>query len=81
MKKIANFFLVGLFIMIVLTSLLGLTDDAFHKTGIWYKDVWGYVKYYVLWVLPYWWLIILIGSIIIGLICFCIKIVISKLRD
>lgn len=81
MKKMINYFFIGLAIMVVLTYLLGLTDDAFRRTGIWYKDILGSLKYYVLWVLPYWWVIILIGSIVLGLVGFGIKAGISKLRS
>jgi hypothetical protein len=81
MRKIINYFKIGLAIMIILTSLLGLLDDAIWKTGIWYKDIFGYIRYYILWGLPYWWLIILIGAVIISLISYGIQAVINKLRQ
>ncbi len=80
MKKMIKYFLIGLAAMVIFTYLLGLLDDAFHKTGIWHKDIVSSIKYYVLWVLPYWWLIILIGSIILGLVFYGIRIGIKKLR-
>lgn len=81
MKKMINYFLIGLAIMIVFTYLLGLLDDAFRKTGVWYKDILGSLKYYIFWVLPYWWLIIIVGAIIIGVFSYGIKIGISKFRS
>jgi hypothetical protein len=81
MKKMIKYFLIGLAAMVVFTYLLGLSDDAFHRTGVWYKDIVGSIKYYVLWVLPYWWLIILAGTIVIGLLSYGIKIGITKLRS
>ena len=84
MKKMFNYFIIGLAVMIVFTYLFSLGDDAFsrtYKTGIWYKDIIGSIKYYVLWVLPYWWLIILVGAIVIGLLSYGIKMGIGKLRS
>lgn len=80
MKKVINYFLIGLSIMIIFTFLLGLFDDAFQKTGVWYKDIIGSFKYYFLWVLPYWWFLILIGGVIIGLLSYGFRIGISKLK-
>lgn len=80
MKKVINHFLIGLCIMIVVTFLLGLFDDAFQKTGVWYKDIIGSFKYYFLWVLPYWWFLILIGGVILGLLSYGFRIGISKLK-
>jgi len=75
-----NYFLLGLIAMFFLTYITSLFDDAFRKTGIWYKDILGSFKYYVFWVLPYWWLIILVGSIILALIFYGVRIGIEKLR-
>lgn len=81
MKKMINYFLIGFVLMVVFTYLLGLSDDAFHRTGIWYKDIIGSIKYYILWVLPLWWLIILLGTVIIGILGYGIKFGISKMRN
>jgi hypothetical protein len=59
---------------------MGLSDDAFQKTGVWYKDIIGSFKYYFFWVLPYWWLIIIIGAGIIGIILYGIKLGINKFK-
>jgi len=80
MRKAMNYFLLGLIAMFFLTYITSLFDDAFRKTGIWYKDILGSFKYYVFWVLPYWWLIILVGSIILALIFYGVRIGIEKLR-
>lgn len=80
MKKSMNYFLLGLFLMILATYLMGLSDDAFQKTGVWYKDILGSFKYYILWVLPYWWLLIVLGAIFIGIIVYGIKIGIEKFK-
>ncbi|MFD0700158.1 hypothetical protein [Myroides pelagicus] len=80
MRKAMIYFFLGLTVMFLFTYIGGLFDDAFRKTGIWYKDIIGSFKYYVLWVLPYWWLIILIGSVILGTVFYGIKIGIGKLK-
>lgn len=80
MKKAMNYLLLGLIVMVLFTYIGGLFDDAFSKTGTWYKDLIASFKYYVTWVLPYWWLIILIGSIVFALIFYGIQIGIEKLR-
>lgn len=80
MKKAMIYFFWGLTVMFLFTYISGLFDDAFRKTGIWYKDIIGSFKYYVLWVLPYWWLIILIGSVILGIVFYGIKIGVGKLK-
>lgn len=75
-----KYFLLGLAVMFLFTYIGSLFDDAFRKTGIWYKDIIASFKYYVLWALPYWWLIILIGSVVLGLVFYRIKIGIGKLK-
>ena len=73
-------FVYGLVVMILITYVFGLFDDAFLKTGIWYKDILGSMKYYVTWVLPYWWLLILIGSLVLALVFYGVRIGIEKFR-
>lgn len=80
MRKAINYFLLGLLVMFLFTYIGGLFDDAFHKTGVWYKDFLASFKYYVFWVLPYWWLVILIGSIILAFIFYGIRMGIERLR-
>jgi hypothetical protein len=70
--KLLRFFLVGLAIMTVATFTLSLLDDAFIRTGMWYQDILTSISYYTLWVLPYWWLLILLGSITIAVIVYCL---------
>lgn len=73
MKAIIRNFLLGLAIMVLLTYLMGLFDDAFKKSGDFFQDLIGSFRYYFLWVLPYWWFPILIGAFIIAGIVFLIK--------
>ena len=79
MKIIFKPLLVGFTVIVLITYSLGLLDDAFRKTGIWYKDIIGSLKYYIFWVLPYWWLIIIFGAIIIASIVIVGKKLVSKL--
>jgi hypothetical protein len=83
MRKVMIYLLLGFVIMFLFTYIGGLYDDAFKKTyytGVWHKDVLGSLKYYVLWVLPYWWLIILIGTVVLALLFYGVRIGIEKLR-
>lgn len=80
MKKAMNYFLLGLTAMFLFTYIISIFEDAFQKTGIWYKDILGSFRYYLYWVLPYWWLIILVGSIILGLIFYGVRVGIGKQR-
>ena len=84
MRKFMIYLLLGFLAMFLFTYVMGLMDDAFTKTyytGTWYKDILGSFKYYVSWVLPYWWLMILIGSIVLGALFYGLKIGIGKLTE
>lgn len=73
MNKFLILYLVGSVIMFLISFLSGFEDDIYlkkHHEGIWYKDVLNYFEYYTLWVLPYWWLIIILGGLILALIMF-----------
>ena len=80
MRKATINLVYGFIVMILITYSFGLRDDAFHKAGIWYKDLLGSMKYYVTWVLPYWWVIILIGSLVLALVFYGARIGIEKFR-
>ncbi len=82
MKKMIIYFVVAFVLLFIITFILGLQDDVFKErfyTGVWYNDVFGSLKYYALWVLPYWWLLLLIGTIVLGLIFYAIRLGIGKL--
>ena len=49
-------------------------------TGSFGKDFMKSVSYYIGWVLPYWWIIILVGSLLLSLIGFGVKIGVDKIR-
>ena len=77
MRKILRHFASTFALLFVITFILGLQDDVFIKqfqTGIWYLDILSSLRYYVLWVLPYWWLPILVGTFLLGLIFFTIRV-------
>jgi len=82
MKKYLIYIAIGLLIMILVTFVMGLGDDAYlekYHEGVWYKDIMNSIKYYILWVIPYWWVMILIGSLLIGALTFGLKVGIGKL--
>ena len=72
----------GLLLMILVTYAFGWVDLVNSKmlTGNWIKDFSKSVTYYVGWVIPYWWLIILVGALIISCVITGVKFGISKLR-
>jgi hypothetical protein len=83
MRKLMIYLLLGFTVMFLFTYISGLYDDAFKNTfytGVWYKDILGSFKYYVLWVLPYWWVIIVIGTVVLALLFYGVRIGIEKLR-
>lgn len=84
MKKIMTYLFIGFIVMFLFTFISGMYDDAYtrlYHTGVWYKDIVGSFKYYFLWVLPYWWLIIIIGTIVLALLFYGINIGVQKLRQ
>ncbi len=84
MKTNYKYFLLGFLVMFLFTFIMGLYDDAFkavYPFDNWYQGILASFEYYFLWVLPYWWLVILIGSVVIGLLFYGIGIGIEKLRD
>jgi hypothetical protein len=68
MKRVITHLALGFAAMSGLAFLFGLMDDAFVPTGVWYSDVLASFKYFFLWVIPYWWLNILIGGIVFGVV-------------
>jgi hypothetical protein len=81
MKQISIKVLVfSLLVMIIITYLLGWLD-LFNNgkiTDNWIENVIYSIKYYVYWVIPYWWLLILIGTALISLILHIIKIAVKN---
>lgn len=76
LKKIIGYSLIGILIMGVLLSIFVIEDDVYiqkYYEGFWYKDILNYVEYLFFWVLPYWWLVILLGGFILGIIIFLIN--------
>lgn len=83
MKKFMNCLALGFIVMFLYTYFSGLYDDAYTKlyyTGVWYQDIIGSFKYYILWVLPYWWIVIIIGTLILALLIYGIRMGIASLR-
>jgi purine-cytosine permease-like protein len=72
----------SLLIMILITYSLGWIDLISNQqlSGDWLNDFFKSLTYYVSWVLPYWWVIILIGVIVLTLIGIGVKLGISKLK-
>ncbi len=82
MKKLVICCLISFLVIFLLSYLSGFNDDIFREKyyeGIWYKDLINYFIYYVMWVLPYWWLILLLGSMISGIVMFLFVIVCNRI--
>jgi len=67
-KNILKTFVVNILILSLIVYILGLTDSAFQQ--VYPSDnVVSYLinslKYFILWVLPYWWLMIIIGAVLL----------------
>ncbi|UTX49094.1 hypothetical protein [Chryseobacterium sp. MA9] len=67
-KNILKMFIINTVILSLIAYILGLTDSAFRQVypsenGIFY--LMNSMKYFVLWVLPYWWLIITGGALLL----------------
>jgi hypothetical protein len=78
-----SYFLIGFSIMLIFTFVMGLNDEAYkvkYYEGIWYKDIFNFFKYYALWILPYWWLLILIGSIVMTILFSGIDLIIKRFK-
>lgn len=84
MKKLITYIGIGLVIMLSVITPLGLKDDIYldkYREGIWYLDIFNYLEYYIKWGLFYWWFVILVGAILIGLLIFGIRFLILKIKQ
>ncbi len=81
MKSFKVCLLWGFVCMFLFTFIMGLFDDAFKRTyytGTWYKDIVASFKYYVLWVLPNWWWLIIIGTLVLAVLFFGVTKLVAK---
>ncbi len=75
-RKFIVYWVIGIVIVFILSFISGLQDDVYiqkYHEKVWYKDVFNYFKYFVTWILPYWWLLILGAGSILGILIFLIK--------
>jgi len=75
-KNILKVFVVNILILSFIAYLLGLTDSAFRQVysldNI-VSDLADSLKYFVLWVLPYWWIMIIIGAVLLTFLYWILK--------
>lgn len=74
-KKIIICWLIGVITVVMFSYISGLQDDLYieqYYEGVWYKDALNSFKYFLLWVLPYWWLIIILAGSVLGIIIFLV---------
>jgi len=67
-KNILKWFIINIVILSSIVYILGLTDSAFRQVYP-SENIISYlinsIKYFVLWVLPFWWLIIIGGAVLL----------------
>lgn len=75
-KSIFKVFILNCIIISLLAYVLGLTDSAFESVYP-SNNIISYlinsVKYFIFWVLPFWWIIIVCGSAVLTLLYLLIK--------
>ena len=83
-KKIIICWLIGIIIVLTFSYFSGLQDDVYieqYYEGVWYKDVLNSIKYFLLWVLPYWWLIIILIGSVLGIIIFIVTLFLGHIKN
>ena len=72
----------GFVLCFLITYILGWYDLVNNGwlTGNWFTDFYKSITYYFGWVLVYWWVFILIGSLSIGLISTVIFVIIRSFK-
>jgi len=78
-KTLINYCLRGIGVLVVFTYLYGISDGVFQYSGKSRRFYIESIRYYILWVLPNWWLIILVGGLMIGFTSYFIKRIIDNL--
>lgn len=75
MPRFLKYYLWSLLIMIIFTYALGWIDIVFNEllTGNIFKDILQSFPYFIEWILPYWWLIIIVGALILALIVLFVR--------
>ncbi|PRB01702.1 hypothetical protein CQ046_14970 [Chryseobacterium sp. MYb7] len=75
-KNILKVFIINIMILSLLAYILGLTDSAFRQVypseNMFFYLV-NSIQYFVLWVLPYWWLIIMGGALLLTFLYYIIR--------
>ncbi|WP_185148487.1 hypothetical protein [Chryseobacterium pennae] len=61
-------FILNIIVLCVLSCALGVTDSAFHQVYT-SDNVFSYcinaIKYFIFWILPYWWAVIIALAVIL----------------
>jgi hypothetical protein len=84
MKDFSKYLLYSLGSFVILTFAMGISDSAFAKmyeSQNFINKLIGSFKYYLFWVLPYWWFIILIGAFVVAIILFGIMRLKRKIKS
>jgi hypothetical protein len=71
MKNLKKLILINFSLMLFATFIMGVFDDAFvtvYQPKTWIDYIFSSLKYYIFWVLPYWWFIILFVTTLLSLL-------------
>ncbi|MDN3693671.1 hypothetical protein QWZ06_15915 [Chryseobacterium tructae] len=82
-KKSIKVFIVNVILLSVLACVLGLTDDVFQEVYT-SSNILTYcmnaMQYFLFWVLPYWWAMIIAGAVILTILYEMIRNIIKNTR-
>lgn len=75
MPRFLRYYLWFFLFMVILTYSLGWIDIVSNDllTGSILRDILKSFPYYIEWILPYWWLIILVGALMLAVLSLIIR--------
>ncbi len=83
-NNVLKIFIISIITLSVIAYFLGLTDSAFQKVYI-SKNFLSYIinsiKYFVFWVLPYWWILILGISFLVSILYWLLSMLFKNNRN
>lgn len=83
MPEFLKYFSWSLLLMIAFTYALGWIDIVSNEllTGNIFKDMLKSFPYYIKWILPYWWFIIILGALLLAIIGLVLRKGLTFLRN
>lgn len=87
MKMLERYLIFWIRAVLLVTLILYITslqDEVYiikYREGLWYKDIINLSYYFIEWVLPHFWLLIILGGAILGYLMFLASKVLSEFRS